>query len=414
MELQKRGHSATIATSEVYRRKIEDENVGFAPVRPDIGEMLDNTALIERVWDQRRGTEYLLREVILPHIEESFEDLTAASQKADLLITHSAGYAGPVVAEMMKLRWISVVLQPMAFFSAFDPPVLGPAQWLGHTYSLGQWPFRLARRFARFQTGRWIEPIRRLRRRSGLPSRSHPLFEGQFSPYGTLALFSRHYAQPQPDWPPGVTVTGFVFYDQLGAGLTEYTSGSQETVVRELEEFLKSGPSPVLFTLGSSAVMRPGSFFEESLQAAQKLGIRAVLLTGNQQPPKLPDNLAKSIFVAGYAPYSQLMPEAALTVHQGGIGTTAQVLRAGKPMLVVPWAHDQPDNAERARKLGVSRTLERARYTAAAAGLEIEQSIDNPGYAQAASAFRDRMAAEDGLRTACDRIDATLETQVST
>ncbi len=410
MELQKRGHSTTIATSELYRRKIEDEDVGFASVRPDIGEMLEDSALIERVWDQRRGTEYLLREVILPHFEDSFEDLTAATQKADLLITHTAGYAGPIVAEAMRLRWMSVVLQPMAFFSAFDPPVLGPAQWIQNMYSLGQWPFRLARQFARFRTGQWIEPVRRFRRRLGLPTSQHPLFEGQFSPYGTLSLFSKYYAQPQPDWPSDVTVTGFVFYDQLGAGLTEYTSGSQETVVKELEEFLKSGPAPVLFTLGSSAVMRPGSFFDESLQAAQKLGVRAVLLTGNQLPPRVPDNLVKSIFVAGYAPYSQLMPEAALTVHQGGIGTTAQALRAGKPMLVVPWAHDQPDNAERARKQGVSRTLERARYSAAAAALEIEQLIDNPSYARAALEFRDRLVTEAGLAAACDRVEAMLGT----
>jgi UDP:flavonoid glycosyltransferase YjiC (YdhE family) len=30
-------------------------------------------------------------------------------------------------------------------------------------------------------------------------------------------------------------------------------------------------------------------------------------------------------------------------VHQGGIGTTAQALRAGRPMLIVPFSHDQPD-----------------------------------------------------------------------
>jgi len=408
MELQKRGHSVIIATSEVYRKKIEGEKVGFAPVRPDVGEVLGNTALLEKIWDQRRGTEYLLKEVILPHIQDGFEDLTAATRHADLLITHSAGYAGPIAAEAMKLCWLSVALQPMTFFSATDPPVLGAARWLRQPHFLGRWPFRLVRRIARLQTGRWVASVRRFRRSLGLSASSHPLFEGQFSPYGTLALFSKQYAQPQPDWPPSVTVTGFVFYDQLGAGLTEYTSGAQESVIKELDEFLQNGPPPVLFTLGSSAVMFPGAFFEESLRAAQQLGIRAVLLAGNQPSPTVPGDLKKSIFVAGYAPYSQLMPEAALTVHQGGIGTTAQALRAGKPMLIVPWAHDQPDNAERARKLGVSRTLERARYTASTARDEIEQLIDNSSYAQAASAFRDRLVREDGLTSACDAIETTL------
>jgi spore coat polysaccharide biosynthesis predicted glycosyltransferase SpsG len=47
------------------------------------------------------------------------------------------------------------------------------------------------------------------------------------------------------------------------------------------------------------------------------------------------------------------MPRASVVVHQGGIGTTAEALRSGRPMLVVPFAHDQYDNAERVRRLGV-------------------------------------------------------------
>ena len=408
MELQKRGHNATIATSEVYRKKIEDEKVGFAPVRPDVGEMLNNPELLTKFWHPTRGSEYLIRDYLAPNIEQSYQDLAQASNGADLLLTHAAGYAGPIVAESQKLPWISVVLQPSLFLSVYDPPIL-PATWLRHLYPLGRHAVAGLFALGRARVRTWMGPVLRLRSGLGLSTRANPVFEGQFSPHGTLALFSKHFVQPQRDWPANITVTGFVFYDQLGAGFTEYTSGAQETVVRELDEFLTSGPAPVLFTLGSSAVMRPGSFFEESVQAAQQLGIRAVLLTGNQPPPKLPHDLAKSIFVAGYAPYSQLMSEAALTVHQGGIGTTAQALRAGKPMLIVPWAHDQPDNAERARKLGVSRTLERARYTAAAAGVQIEQLINNSNYAQAALAFRDRLVREDGLKAACDQVEATLD-----
>ncbi len=407
MELRNRGHSATIATSEVYRQKIEDENIDFSPVRPDIGEMLNNPELLRRFWDPTRGSEYLIRDYLAPNIEQSYGDLAQASGGADLLLTHVAGYAGPIVAESQRLPWISVVLQPSIFLSVYDPPIL-PATWLRHLYPLGRHAVAGLFALGRARVRTWMKPVLRLRSRLGLSTGANPVFEGQFSPYGTLALFSEHFVQPQRDWPPNVTVTGFVFYDQLGAGLTEYTSGVQETVVKELEDFLRSGPPPVLFTLGSSAVMQPGSFFEESVQAAQKLGLRAVLLTGNQPPPKLPGDLTKSIFVAGYAPYSQLMSEAALTVHQGGIGTTAQALRAGKPMLIVPWAHDQPDNAERARKLGVSRTLERARYTASAACLEIEQLVNNPSYAQAASAARDRLVREDGLAAACDEIERML------
>jgi hypothetical protein len=65
----------------------------------------------------------------------------------------------------------------------------------------------------------------------------------------------------------------------------------------------------------------------------------------------------ETVGVFAYAPFSKLFPRACAIVHQGGSGTTGQAMRAGRPMLIVPYAHDQPDNALRARKLnGVSAT----------------------------------------------------------
>ncbi len=401
IELRNRGHEAVVATAEVYRDKVVAEGIGFAPVRPDLGQMLDNTELLAQVWDARSGTESLLRKVIFPSVEASFEDLSAASRDADLLITHSAGYAGPIAAEFLKKRWLSVVLQPMVFFSTFDPPAFGQAPWLKHFYRLGRWSPRLVHQIAKRQVRRWSKPIHDLRRRLGLRRMKNPVFEGQFSSDGTLALFSRHFANPQPDWPRRVTVTGFVFYDRLGIGLVSNSVSNGQA----LTEFLAGGPPPVVFTLGSSAVMHPGSFFAESLGAAEQLGVRAVLLAGRFAPPP---RLPPSIFVTDYVPYGQLLPRAAVTVHQGGIGTTAQALLAGKPMLVVPWAHDQPDNAERVRKLGVGSTLNRARYTGARAAAAIRQLLDQTHYAESAARLRNCLVEENGRAAACDRIEAVI------
>ena len=407
IELRARGHDAILATSEVYRTKIEAEGVGFAPVRPNLGAMATDKELIAKVWDPRRGTEYLFRQVIFPSIAESYEDLDRAANRADLLLTHTAGYAGPIVAEKRKLRWLSVVLQPAALFSAFDPPVLAPALWLRHTYRFGSWPFKLARRFAKRRVKSWIEPALQLRRRLGLTTSSNPIFEGQFSPHGTLELFSRHFAAPKPDWPNNSHVTGFIFYDQLGPGINP--AHSEETVAGSLTQFLRRGPAPVVFTLGSSAVMHPGTFYLESLQAVRSLGMRAVMLVGPkiliQRTSEVP---SESVFIADYAPYSELMSHAAAIVHQGGIGTTAQALRAGRPMLVVPWAHDQPDNAERLRKLGVARVLKRSKYRASSAARELSKLLREASYLTKSAEIAEAMASENGTKAACDVIEAAL------
>jgi UDP:flavonoid glycosyltransferase YjiC (YdhE family) len=97
-------------------------------------------------------------------------------------------------------------------------------------------------------------------------------------------------------------------------------------------------------------------------------------------------------------------------VHQGGIGTTAQAMRSGRPMLVVPYAHDQPDNAGRVTRLGIARTIARHRYTPARAAAELRELLDNPGYSKRASEAGERVRAEDGVGAACDALEALLQT----
>ena len=231
------------------------------------------------------------------------------------------------------------------------------------------------------------------RKKLGLPEVHNPLLDGMFSPHGTQAWFSHVMARPQADWPACVDITGFPFYDKLEAG---------HGLSPELARFLDAGPPPVVFTLGSSVVHDAGAFYEQSLEAVRRFGCRAVLLvgrnTGNAPAGSLPDN----VFVAEYAPYSELLPRAAATVHQGGVGTTAQALRAGKPMIVVPRSHDQPDNGRRIAQRGVGRVIPRGRYRADRVVQELETILRTARYAAAAHATACEMEREDGVAAACE------------
>ncbi len=406
--LQRRGHRPLIATAEIYREKIVGAGIDFAPVRPDIGQMAGNESFLRKVWDPKRGTELLVRDYIMPALEQSFQDLLAACDGADLLLTHTAAYAGPVVAEYKRLRWLSIALQPMVFFSRYDPPVLPPALWLRKLEPFGPAVVGAALNVGKRSTAGWAAPVHKLRRRLGLPpSKSNPIFEGQFSPFGTLAWFSEAYSRPQPDWPAQSRITGFPFYDQLGAGLGGKFS-SLERSTAKLASFLADGPPPVLFTLGSSAVMQPGSFYQESVKAAGILDIRAVLLTGQLPEASFGPKLPPTVHAAPYAPYSELIPRCRAAVHQGGIGTTAQALRAGKPTVIVPWAHDQPDNARRVSKLGCGRSLSRSNYTAARAAAELKSILTDDRYSEKARETGMRISSENGVESACAAIDDLL------
>jgi rhamnosyltransferase subunit B len=222
-----------------------------------------------------------------------------------------------------------------------------------------------------------------------------PIFEAKHSPYLVLAMFSPLLGEPQPDWPASTKVTGFVFYDG-GAG--------QRDLPPPVESFLQQGPPPLVFTLGSAAVLDAGDFYQQSALAAELIGQRAVLLVGSD-PRNIPRDTAKNLCVASYAPYSSLFPRASVIIHQGGVGTTAQALISGKPMLVMPYSHDQPDNARRVRRLGVARVIRRKRYTAELAARKITLLLEKTATRRRAATIGERLRREDGLKAACDALE---------
>jgi UDP:flavonoid glycosyltransferase YjiC (YdhE family) len=109
-----------------------------------------------------------------------------------------------------------------------------------------------------------------------------------------------------------------------------------------------------------------------------------------------------------YAPFSRLFPRAAAVVHAGGVGTTALALRAGRPTLIVPFAQDQFDNAARAARRGLARALPRSAYTPARVAAELGRLLGDPAYARRAQAVREKILQDDGVRVACDALEALL------
>lgn len=394
LELKARGHRAVIATSPVYREKIEATGLGFHPVRPDIAPPEEDLETINKAMDVMTGGQFIIKEMFSAHVRDSYKDLCAATLDTDLLVTHMLTFAGPVLAEKTGIPWVSTVLAPTSFFSAYDPFSPPQAPGVGHILRLHPLIARAANYFGRRVTNKWVEPVYRLRSELGLGRGLHPIFEGQHSPSLVLALFSKVLGGAQPDWPPQTIVTGFPFYDRK----------DETGISPELEKFLDDGPPPIVFTLGSTAIFVAEDFYRESIAAARRLNRRAVLLIGDER--NMPEEpLPAGIVAFDYAPYGQILPRAAAIVHQGGVGTTGQALRAGVPALVVPFNHDQPDNAFRVARLGAGRTIPRKKYTAANAARELDRLLTDKNYAERAAAVGRQVRSEDGARTAADEIE---------
>ena len=170
----------TLALPRYYAPMVEREGLAARAVGPDIDPT--DRERIAAVMDPSKGSEHLIRDWLMPALRQSFEELSEAVGDADVLVTHPATFAAPVLAAQRKLPWVATVLAPMSFFSATDLPALPPAPRLVHLRRLGSWFGRLMVRGARHATREWSSPIYRLREDLGLPRGGNPIFEGQFSP----------------------------------------------------------------------------------------------------------------------------------------------------------------------------------------------------------------------------------------
>ncbi|HEX5234927.1 MAG TPA: nucleotide disphospho-sugar-binding domain-containing protein [Silvibacterium sp.] len=392
LELQRRGHHVTLASTPFYRPKVEALGLAFHGIRPAWDP--SDADLVSLCEELKRGPEILFRKIVLPHLRETYDDLLSAATQADFMLAGEIIFPAPLIAEKLWLPWASVILSPASFLSSDDPPILVNAPWLFHVRRAGAPVHRALLNLGRIGTSHWWNPVRDLRREIGLRPHCDPVFRDKFSPSLVLALFSRVLAKIQPDWPPQTTQPGFVFFDR---------SKPDPENEAKLASFLAAGAPPIVFTLGSTAVANPGNFFHASTQAAALLDRRAILIGAHDH------NSSETILSLPYAPYSKVFPHAAAIVHQGGSGTTAQALRAGRPMLIVPYGWDQPDNGARVRRLGAGLTLARANYSAASAAAAIRRLLTTSSFLRSAEAAAAQIAAENALARACDAIESALQ-----
>jgi len=393
LELRQRGHDVVFATHKEYQSKIEALGFKFQRMRPD-NTALNDPQEMARMMDLKTGTEYIARNWVCANLRETYTDLMNWATDANFILAGEGVVAARLVAEKLGIRWALCVLQPASFLSAYDPSVIPIFPLLSKLRGFGFIVNRGVVKLAKIASRSWVKPIHQLRQELKLsPLVGNPLIDDKYSSYLTLALFSSVLAKPQPDWAANTVMAGFTYYD----GNTELTP--------ELQRFLDSGTPPIVFTLGSAAVLAPGNFYQESVEAAKQLNRRAVLLIGKNTPPA---NLTKDLIAVSYAPYSQVFPRACAIAHQGGIGTTAQALRAGRPTVVMPYSHDQPDNAARVERLGTSRTIGRKNYSASRVAHELGELLDNPSYAAKAIEIGRIIKSENGVCIACDAIEKQL------
>lgn len=397
--LAEREIAPVIVAPGMYRGDIEAEGIHHARLRPDESDIAEALGTdIRGVFDMMlKNPHFVLDEIYMRFLHETCEDVRRAAADADVVFTHSLLVGAAQAAELLGLPCARVALAPIHLQSASSPPLTPGAPYCLTPNSIGAITYnRMVRRAVRLVTNMRMSKLRSFRVAMGLPRTSEDFFL-DFGRANTaqvvFGLFSPHFCPVQRDHPGNLLVPGFPFY--------EPRDPRRNAEDRALETFLATGEPPIVFTLGSFAAEGAYDFYEKSLHASRAVGRRAVLLAGETGAARLKPLATSYEYVSARTPHSVLFPRALCIVHHGGVGTTAEAIRAGKPQIVVPFFGDQPDHATRVERLGLGMSIPFDKYEEHGAADALRRLLAGE-YAEEAKRFSALIAAESGVKAVAD------------
>jgi len=396
--LRARGHDVRVAVEGMHRATVEATGLAVHSLPGDTAALpsADTRALLTAA-TPAHFLRRLLYEHMLPLLPATVDALRAACADADLLVSSALQLAAPIVADLLGVRWASVAFSPLSVPSRFIEPTPLPLSIPGRLQSL----VNRAAWFVGTAVLREIgdKPINTVRGAYGLAPRHDLLLTGTTSRTLTAVATSPAFVSPPPDWPASARMTGFLFWDT--------PDGWREPA--EMTAFLAE-PTPVVAVSSGSIGPFAGDVFAPiyatSVAAIRRAGARAIIV--GAAPGNLPTPLPPDVYALPYAPFSGLYPRCAAVIHHGGIGTTAQALRAGVPALVLPWGVDQFFDGAQVARLGAGEWLPRRRYTVVRATKALTALLHRPLYRERTGAIAGQIAQENGVATLCLAIEDLL------
>jgi rhamnosyltransferase subunit B len=390
LELRRRGHEVTVATNDYYAPVAARLGIPFEP----LGTAADFEACVRNsdLWHPRRGFRHVF-ESLRPSLRRQYEIHVEAAARGPVVgVTQCFGMGALLAREKIGIPVVSLHVQPAVLWSDIDPPslpgVFGPRWLRSWLYGVGEKYF--------------IDPVvcpflNGWRAELGLPP-VKKITRWWHSPDGVIAMFPHWFAAPQPDWPKPLWQTDFPLWNDR----------ADQPLADDVQRFLRQGSPPIVFTPGSTNV-HGATFFRVALETCERLQHRGIFLT--DFPEQIPHSLPDSIAHFRYVPLDRLLPHSAAFVHHGGIGSMSQALLAGVPQVLMPLAHDQFDNAERVRRMGVGDGVPASKFTTGRLVRALHPLLDSPDVTTRCQATARKLAGRDGIRLAADALERNFATK---
>lgn len=384
--LQQLGHDVQVVASSVYEKWVRERNLGFYPLSTDM-----NLVVKENVSAMDMGIIGQLKVVknaLKPALVQMGLEMLEATRQSDVVITVEFGLG--LLFDILKVNNLRAILinpaplNPSSEFAFLGMPTARKGFPFGKAYN--RFTYRLIDRVQWSATAGARNEI--ATQHLGLPKSKIRDFRALLATSPALTTVSKHVFQRPSDWSDLFQVTGYLFDDDLAW-----------TPPQDLTDFLASGEAPVYIGFGSMPDSKPEKTTQTIIEAVQRAGKRAIILTGWAGLGQ--SDVPETIHILKYAPHTWLFPKMAALIHHGGAGTTASGFRAGVPMTIVPHNADQPYWGKRVKALGVGTApIPRKKMTADNLSDAIQALTQNDEFRKNAQALAQKIQEEDGLAEA--------------
>ena len=219
------------------------------------------------------------------------------------------------------------------------------------------------------------------------------------NPQLILLPMSQHVVKPSDNWTSKNVISGYWYLEVP----------SSYAPPDDLQKFIENGEKPIFISFGSAGWSEGDniSLLKILFEAVRLADSRAIILNKENYAGEIPDH----IYLVQEIPFDWLFDYCSCVVHHCGLGTTAEVLKAGLPSIPVPYMIDQFAWAERIHSLGAApRPIPRKELTVEKLSKAITEALDNPVIRENAQELGLKIREEDGLKSAVRAIESATNT----